>query len=221
MCPSSLVSHLFWVWWLCSTFLLFLGLIILRRGNQNDLVVSHGLGPPGTLVQISCGQGSSSFLWEEQLFQACLIKLKEFKWVADSWELYLSSGVSGKERAKVEIWEEWVRTKDLFCGWTEEKKEYFSRIRVHNQEWWEVRRALSLVKIRGSERYCRKLPWKVRFLVSSLCWMEISGWLGSSNHPIMKYCMLNTIASSWARRDVSSPSSEAWSTKGFEYFCLL
>ena len=28
----------------------FPGLIVLRRGNQNDLVASHGLGSPGTLV---------------------------------------------------------------------------------------------------------------------------------------------------------------------------
>lgn len=124
--------------------------------------------------------------------------------MADSWELYLLSRVSGKERAKVEIWTGWVVTEDLLSGWTEGRKKHFIRIRVHNQEWWEVRWALSLVKIRGSKWYCRKFPWKVRFLVSSLCWMEISGWLGSSTHPMMKYCMLNTIASSWARWDLIS-----------------
>ena len=34
---------------------------------------------PLLLWSISCGQGSSGFLGEEQLFQARLIKLKEFK----------------------------------------------------------------------------------------------------------------------------------------------
>ena len=127
----------------------FPGLIILRRGNQNDSVASYGLGPL-VLWSISCGQGCRAFLREKQLFQACPIKIKEFKWVADSSELCLSARVSGGERAKVEIWTEWVGTEDLLSGSTEEWKESFIRIRIYNQEWWEVRWALSLETIRGS-----------------------------------------------------------------------
>ena len=54
--------------------------------------------------------------------------------------------------------------------------------------------------------------------VSSLCWMEISGWPGSSTYPMMKYGMLNTIISSWARWDLVSSIIRSLVYKGIWIF---